>query len=72
MPGLRERDGEEREILEHDAEQGHIFVHIVLADVDAVECDLPLVGVVQAAQELDKGALARTVVSHKGQMLADL
>ena len=54
-----ERAGEKKWILQHDAKLAAQVVHVQLANVDAVEQNLPALDFVEAQQELDRGGLAR-------------
>ena len=56
-----QRLADELEILKYHGKYSHVIVIAVLADVDAVEQNLPLLRVVQAAQELDEGGLAAAI-----------
>ena len=67
-----QRLGQELEVLEHHGENLHIVLIIILADVNAVQEDFSLLGVVQAAQELNKGGLSAAVFPDDGQPPADL
>ena len=69
---LPQRHGKELEVLEHDGEDCHVVVVAVLADVDAVEQNLPFGGVVEPAQELNKGSLAAAVPSYHSKAPAHL
>ena len=64
--------GDQLEVLEHHGEHIHVITVIVLANVDAVEEDLALLRIVQAAQELDECGLAASVLANDGQPLAHL
>ena len=55
---LRQREGEETEILENHRENREVIAVAVLADVRAVEQNLSLGGVIETAEQLDKGGLA--------------
>ena len=63
---------DELEILKYHGKYSHVIVIAVLADVDAVEQNLPLLRVVQAAQELDEGGLAAAVFAHDGKPFSNL
>ena len=67
---LPQGQGQQLEVLKDHGEDAHIVVVAVLADVDAVEQNLPLGGVVQAAEQLDEGGLAAAVPAHHGQAAA--
>src|SRR5699024_961757 len=64
--------GEKLEVLEDHGENLHVIPVTVFADVDAVQKNLPLLGIVEAAQQLDKSGLAGAVLSDNGQPFADL
>ena len=67
---LPQREGEQPEILEYHGEERLIFLIAVFADVDAVERDCALGGVVQAAEQLDHGGFAAAIPAHHGHALA--
>ena len=67
---LPQREGEQPEILEYHGEERLIFLIAVFADVDAVERDYALGGVVQAAEQLDHGGFAAAIPAHHGHALA--
>ena len=66
---MPQRLPQQLKILKDDREDGLVLVVVVFADVDAVEQDDPLGGVVQAAQQFDKGGLAAAVFPDDGQPL---
>ena len=68
---LPQRLGQELEVLEHHREQAHVVAVVVFADVDAVQQDVALLGVIQAAQQLDEGGLAAAVFAHHRHPPAD-
>ena len=68
---LAEGEGEQLKVLKHDREQRDVLVVVVLADVDAVEQDRALGGVVEAAEQLDERRLARAVFADDREPLAD-
>ena len=57
-------------VLEHHRELAAQFRRVVLPDVDAVDQDLAFVRVVESAEELDDGRLARAVAADEGDRLA--
>ena len=69
---LAQREGQQPEILKDDREDVHVLVVAVLPDVDSIQQDDSLGGVVQAAEQLDEGRFAAAVHPHHGQPPADL
>ena len=55
--------------LIHGTEQAVVFSAVELTYVDAVQGHTSLVGIVEAAQELDQGGLARSVTADQYRML---
>ena len=51
--------GKEKDVLLHQTEAPPQCFHIPLADVDAIDQDLPPLNLVKAAQQADDGSLAR-------------
>src|SRR6266852_8197215 len=64
--------GEEKGILEDDAELAAQVLEIDFADVDAVEQDLAALNVVEAEKERDERGLAGAGVADDGESLAGL
>ena len=60
------------EILEDDADVLSQTVQVVIPEIDAVEQNAPLVGVVEAREQLHQRRLARTVLPHQSDALVRL
>ena len=63
---------EQAEVLKDHREDHHIVEVVIFADVNTVQEDNSLGGIVEAAQKLDEGGLTRAVHAHHGQSTANL
>ncbi len=68
---LSQTEAKEAEILEDDGEDGHIFVIIVFFDINPIQQDFSLRGVIQTAHQLDEGSLSTAVYPHYRQLFPD-
>ena len=68
---LAQRQGGEPEVLKDHREQRDVVVVAVFPDVDAVQKDLALGGVIQPAQQLDECGLAAAVRADDRKAAAD-
>ena len=66
---LPQGEGEQPEILKHHGKQCHIFLIAVFAYVYPVKKDLSFGGIIQPAQQFDKGSLAAAVHAYHRQLL---
>ena len=67
-----QRLGQQLEVLEHHGEKVQIVPVIILADIDAVQENFALLGIVESAEQLDERGLAAAVLPHHCHTLTDV
>ena len=69
---FRHRSRQDGKLLEHGGEVLVVVPAVILPDVLPIQQHLSLRGIVEAAEELDKGGLSRAVAAHHRQLLAGM